>query len=428
MARILSYKARVSMSLITSGEIETKIPPAYINSIATDIKYKITDPKTGKKFIMPIVYAILNVDEPLYNKIISNVTDGMINLRITNYDADNELSINNTIIDDQFIYFIPSKYNYAKSIEDPNINDEDYEEHITLGLIKSTMIYQNKQSFNLSYVSEDEEVEINGIKLELEEGEILDTKRLLELILENLNGEIYMDEIEINKEYNEGLLIPPQGTVAEALDYIFNMNPFYSTDYLFFMDFKKTYLINTSGTARDVAKNTILISIEEVNEKSAYYTGFSKDLDNGTYIVYVNESDANIAVNTTTDKKYNQTVANYTDQVTKLDSNITVLKKDTTNKQEFIKANEMCAEIRKQVLDNTSVIINISKMNMDSTLITPDKCFVVNYPKYSSYNGIYLLMYKKEILVRTDDTFNTTTIIGLERIADSSHNVNMLTS
>lgn len=429
MARILSYKAKVSMSLVTIDQKEYPIPPAYIDTIATDIKYKVTNIKTGKKFIMPIVYAILNVDEPLYNIFIDNVTDGVINLRIENYDAENELSLNNTVIDDQFIYFIPSKYNYSKDIKDPNINPEDYEEHIVLGMLKATMIYANKQSFNLSYVAGSEELDINGIAVSFDEEEILDTEHLLEIMLENITGqELYMDELEVNKEYTDGLLIPPQGTVAEAIDYIFNLNPFYETDYLFFMDFKKTYLINTSGSAREVSKNTIMVNIEEINSRSALYTGFSKDLDNGAYIIYVNESDANVFINTTTDKVYNQTVSTYTDQVTTLDSNITVLKKETSNRQEFTKANEMCAEIRKQVLDNTAVTINISKMNMDSSLITPDKCYVVNYSKYSAYNGVYLLIYKKEIIKRDDNTFTTTTIFGLEKIADTKHAVNTVTA
>ena len=421
MSKILSYKANAEMSLITTSQKEYPIPMAYIDTIATDFKYKITNSKNGKKYIMPIIYVILNTDEPLYNTIIENVTDGVINLRLYNYDADNPMSLNNNIIDDQFIYFIPSKYNYSKSIEDPNINEEDYEEHITLGLLKSTMIYKNKQSFNLSYTSGEEEVEINGIKLALEEEEILDTEKLLELILHEVNNDFFMDELEFNKEYTQGLLIPPQGTISEALDYIFNLNPFYTTDYLFFMDFNKTYLINTSGSNRDVEKSTIIISVEDINAQSAYYTGFSKDLDNGSYIIYVNETDVNIKINTTTDKRYNQTVSTYTDQVTKLDSNISVLKKETSNKQEFTKANEMCAEIRKQIMDNTAVMINFSKMNMDSTLITPDKCYVVNYPKYSAYNGIYLLTYKKEVITRTGNDFNTTTMIGLERISDTSH-------
>lgn len=427
MARILSYKAKASMSLVTADQTEYPIPVAYINSIVTDIKYNFANVHTGKKYIMPVIYVILNVNDVMYNRIIDNVTDGVINLSVSNFDAENTLGLNNTIIDDQFIYFIPSKYNYSKNIDDPNIDEEAQEEHITLGLLKATMIYNNKKSFNLSYVAGSEEVEISGTKLELEEEEILDTEKLLEIILKNIGEDIYMDEIEFNKEYEEGLLIPPQGTVAEAIDYIFKLNPFYTTDYLFFMDFEKTYLINTSGMAREVNKSTIIMSIENIDEKSAYYTGFSKDLDNGTYIVYINESDANVSINTTTDKRYNQSVSTYTDQVTVLDSNISVLKKETSNKQEFTRANEMCAEIRKQYLDNTSVIINITKMNLDSTLITPEKCYVVQHAKYSSYNGIYLLLYKKEIIVRTDDTFNTTTTIGLMKIADSSHTVNLVT-
>ena len=391
MSTILSYKADCAATLVTVNGKEYPFNNAYIKSISTDYDYK--------NRIMPIVYMILDVDEVLYNTILDNATDGTITLRCVNYDFNSGTGFKKEIINDSFIYFVPTKYNYSMDLEDPNIDSSMYYEHIVLGLIKSTQIYVNKQSFN-------------GVFTET------DTEKMLAKFTNGLPN-LMMDELEIKTDYPE-LLLPPQETRSNAIDYLFNLNPFYKTSYIFFMDFKKTYLLNTSGQARNISKSTILFQVENVDEKSAYYTGFSKDLENGTYVIYINQANANVSLNTTTDKLYNQFVSTYTDEVTTVDSNIITYSKDTSNRQEFTKANEMSTEIRKQLLDNTAVVLNLSKMNMDSTLITPDKCFQVNYSKYSSYNGKYLLLYKKELFIRTGDNFDTTCIIGLQRIADQT--------
>ena len=391
MSSILSFKADCSASLVTVNGSEYPFNRAYIKSVVTDYRYK--------DRIMPIIYLILEPDDDLYNTIIDNATDGTITLRCVNFDNNSGTGFQKEIISDNFIYFVPSKFNYTKEIDDSARSQDKslYTEHIVLGLIKSTHIFLNKQSYNGVY-------------------EETDTEKLLAKFTEGLPN-LMQDEIEINTEY-ESFLLPPQSTRTGAIDYLFTRDPFFNTKYLFFMDFTKTYLLNTSGMARNVAKSTILFQIDDINEKSAYYTGFSKDLDNGTYIIYVNMSNVNVSINTTTEKSYNQTVSTYTDEVTVVDSDINKFNKSTQNMQQFTKANEMGTEIRKQLIDNTAVTINLSKMNMDSTLITPDKQYQVNYGKYSSYNGNYLLLYKREMLVQTGESYDTTCIIGLQRIAN----------
>lgn len=388
MATIQSFKAKCSMSLVTAAEEEYKISPLYIKNVSTEYLFE--------DCIMPVLYAVLDVDPKIYERLLDNVKDGNINVRIINFDANTGAGLEKEIVNDQFMYFVPAKYNYEKHIEGESELGPFDTSHIVIGMIKAEQIYINKKSFNGVYTN-------------------TSTSSLLERFTEDL-PELIMDELEFDNEY-DSFLLPPEETRAQAIDYLFQQDPFYSTSYNFFMDFDKTYLIDTSGKARETAKATILFQIQKVDSRSAYYTGISKDVDDGTYIIFVNQSDVNVSINTTTDKKYNQIVSTYTDEVTVTDSNITMYSKDTTNKQEFVRANEMAAEIRKTVMDNTSVIIQLVKMNMDSTLITPDKQYMINYDEYSSYNGNYLLMYKKEIINQAGEAYDTTTIIGLKRIA-----------
>lgn len=388
MASILSYKANCTMELIAVNGEEIEIPYLYITSVSTDYRFDVN--------IMPILYAILDVSPEIYKKIIDNSTDGIIHVRITNFDGNGSAKLEKEIINDQFIYFIPVKYNYEKELEGDLGELSMDTKHIVLGLIKSTMINDNKQAFNGVYVE-------------------TTTKKMLEEVFLKGLPEITMDELEIETEY-ESLLIPPQETRAKAINYLFELDPFYTSPYIYFMDFDKTYLLNSVNIAANAHKKTVLFQIEQIDETSAYYTGISVEGD--TAIVYVNQGNVNISINTTTDKIYNQIVSTNTNEVTTVDSNITMYKKDNTNRQRYEVANEMNTDIRKQVVDNTAVTLNISKMNMDSSLITPDKIFMVKYDAYASYNGRYILLYKKEIIVQRGEAYDTTTTIGIQRIAD----------
>ena len=389
-----TYKANCYMKLITDNDDEIPIFPAYIRSIALDYDYF--------NNIMPIIYAILEVNPLLYDQLLDNSIDGKIYLRVVNYDDNNgNIGIQKAIIDDQFTYFIPSKYNYAKKLNDDLISNDIQGGNtlkIVLGLMKSELILMNKMSFN-------------GVYIDTTSKEILEEKILIDI------PELYMDEIENNKEYKEFTILP-QETRAQAIDYLFNDSPFFNSKYIYFMDFNKTYLINSLGNIReDVLMGTIIIDIQDTNSTVNYYNGIIKDTEAEAYILYITESKINLNVNTTTEMASNQIIAYSTDEFNKTDLNINTSKKSTTNKQQFAMATQLGAEIRKQLMDNTSVHISIIKKNMDSSIITPHRCYQLKYPKYPDYNGRYLILHKKDIIARAGEAFDTTTIIDLQRIA-----------
>lgn len=397
MSAIRSYKGQVGMQLITVDNDEIPIFGAYIQSVGTDYNYE--------GCIMPVVYVTLNVSVEIYDKIVENSTDGKFFLRVSIFDNSNGgIGLQKEIINDQFIYFIPSKFNFAKKIDDGGINDDIVSGetmHIVIGLMKAELILANKKSFNGNYVE-------------------TDTEKLLEVILKDVPGISIddIDEIENLKEY-ESFTMVPQESVANAIYYLFEDSPFYNTNYNFFMDFKKTYLLNSKGDPREgVDIHTVLFKINSIGGGTENVTGVAKDSEGGVHIIYVQETDVNYNINTSTEKGANQIVGYDTDVVTKTDLNIVVSKESTTNKQAFTKANQLGVDIRKQVMDNTSVTLQIYKMNMDTSVITPDRCYQVNDQKYPDYNGKYLLLYKKDILAKVDQFYDVSTIIGLQRIAD----------
>ena len=397
MASIASYKGQVGMQLITAGSDEIPIFGAYIQSIGTDYNFS--------GCIMPVIYVTLNVNTELYDQIVENSTDGKFLLRVSIYNGESSgAGLQKEIINDQFIYFIPSKYNFAKKIDDGGIDQDIISGetmHIVVGLMKAELIMANKRSFNGNFLD-------------------TDTEQLLETVLKDIPG-ISMDEIdeiENKKEYASFMMIP-QESVANAINFLFEDSPFYNSNYNFFMDFKKSYLLNSMGNPRERnAIHTVLFKINSIGGGSENVTGVASDSENGVHIIYVQETDVNYNINTSTEKGVNQIVGYDTDVITKTDLNIVVSKESTSNKQAFMNANQLGVDIRKQVMDNTSVTLQIYKMNMDPSMITPDKCYMVNDDKYPDYNGKYLILYRKDILARAGEGFDVSTMIGLQRIAD----------
>ncbi len=354
---------------------------------------------------MPVIYVTLDVSTQLYDQIVENATDGKFLLKVYLYNGeDGGISLQKEIISDQFIYFIPAKYNFSKKVEDPEISEDinsGETKHIVVGLMKAELIMANKKSFNGNYLE-------------------TDTEELLEEIIKGVPG-ISMediDELENKKEYDSFIMIP-QESVANAINFLFEECPFYNTNYNFFMDFKKSYLVNSMGVPREkLAIHTILFNINSIGYGTETVTGVASDAEGGIHIIYATETDVNYNINTTTEKGINQMVGYFTDEVTKTDLNITVSKESTTNKQAFLQASQLGVDIRKQMLDNTSVTLQIYKMNMDPSMITPDKCYQVNDSKYPDYNGRYILLYRKDIYARAGEGFDVSTMIGLQRIAD----------
>ena len=97
--------------------------------------------------------------------------------------------------------------------------------------------------------------------------------------------------------------------------------------------------------------------------------------------------------------------------------NINNSKQSDMVKPIFIRADELDTHIIKSKIENTSVILNFSKANIDADIFTPDKSFIVNNREEDNdYNGKYIIMYKKEVIGKIDVEYATNTIIGLKYI------------
>lgn len=382
-----AYKCIISnMSLIVANK-ETIIPTEGITSIIIDTDYE--------NKVMPIIYVSLSVNLELYNKLVSNSTNGKIYLNIKKYDVKVNISVKEDKIKDQFVYFIPSNATYIKDLGNSEDNEYNSFITITIGLMDMKLLDYKKKIFNTVYRN-------------------IDTRTLIGIITSG--RQLIMSEVKENKHYEE-FLMPPITTRSEALKYLFDIYPFFDTMYTYFTDFDNTYLIDRTGKYVSEKMNTIFIDIKSIDSRSSYYEGITVDHSKNCYILFLNPNDKTITPNKTTEKVTNQIIGIYQDQVTKVDLNINNSKLSNMEKPIFVRADKEDTNIIKSNIEETSVILNFTKSNIDSDIFTPDKCYTVsNYEEDKEYNGKYIIIYKKEIITKTDTEYMTNTIIGLKYV------------
>ena len=71
----------------------------------------------------------------------------------------------------------------------------------------------------------------------------------------------------------------------------------------------------------------------------------------------------------------------------------------------------------KDNIENNTVILKIVKSTIDSSILTPNKEYIVqHHTSNSKYNGKYLLYTKQEILVKQSNTFTSSTVFELRKV------------
>ncbi len=390
MAKLSAYKTEVDMKLILNNK-ETIIPSESIVSIIVDHDFE------GKT--MPVIYAKLVVNTTLYNQLVLNAEEGKIYLNTRIYDAHVQNSIRKNNIKGQFIYFIPKSASYIKELQSDKVNLDNSYNSVTIGMMKVELLNYNKQSYNGIYRN-------------------TDSANMLNMLTQG--RPLSISPLSVNKKYNE-FFMPPKSSRSTAIDYLFSVDPFYESKYNYFTDFDRSYITNYSPTRKDKKSNemkTVVFDIRQITMTESYYEGMTKDLAKNCYLIYVNVADSNISVNNATDKNTNQIVGVDEDGVTITDLNLNKSKFSTT-KQIFTRTDSTQTNVAKSEIESTGVLLSLTKQNIDASILTPDKIYLVNnYNDYEKYNGKFVIMYKKEIIVKVDNSFTSTTVVGLRRLAD----------
>lgn len=398
-----AYKGSVSLQFLYQETANSSIQTIDIET--ERISYLMIEHMYENVHILPVIYICVNMASDVYTKVVDSTETSKFRVVVKKKNALSNTSIYKNVVDDVFTYICSSNSaNYADSL---NSGDGTSYKNITLGLVSSEMTNTLRQSYNGVY---------NNIT----------TEGLVQLAMEGIKN-VIKAPLRHNSTFSS-ILIPPIASRFKLLEYIKNKSPFYDSNYTFYMDFDRTYLIPKNGEAiSDGSKpNTANITIKNYTSSDAYRDGYS--LVNGAYVMNINATDTNMIINNSTSKVSNNIVGysdNYdTTQNFTIDNNNTA---DNTTKTNYVRTNN-ASEIRNE-LENNSVMIQLMKQNVDGDIFTPNMCFnVTNYEDYSKYDGKYYLSFKRDFYyINTNAEFTITTNVGLkmcgnEEVAQSTKN------
>lgn len=382
-----AYKTKIQISFIGSK---------YIEMNPNKIKYIIIEHMYESK-AMPVIYLSMSVEVDLYNIIVNEKDFAKIFLRIQKYNTYSGTSLSKDYIKNQFTYFVPSSTpEYSNNIVNSNPNVDSSYRTLTIGLMDMDIMNTLRKTFG----GFEKDIDLYSLIYKA----IEDTKIVLKT-------PIY------NTKYDE-LFVPTMTSRKQMLDFIFSKQPFYNTEFMYFIDFNTSYLLDKTGEAVDANDgllNDIIIDVRPVTVEEAYNEGMEEK--NGSYYLFLNPTNIKPHVDVYSEKVSNQLIAVGGDKTVTMDLNINRYKGSST-KQVFRRMGESGAVIYKNAIESTQICLELIKENIDSKFITPNKTFNIHYDGHSEYNGRYTLLYKKEIIQGGADNFTSVVTIGVRKVND----------
>lgn len=394
MASRQSLGAKISLAFNYNGK-RKKINPRKIIYLVIESDYE--------NSTTPIIYLSLSVNFDLYSLILEYKDSATFYLNIDKTNLNSKSSLYRNHIKGNFAY-IPSttnpNYEQDLSASGESSSDESYKK-LMIGLISIDLANNLRKSFNAVYRN-------------------IDTETLLGVATEGTN--CIIEQPDYNYEYDQ-ILIPPVSSRYQLIRYLFDLDAFYKTQFRFFMDFDRSYLISKSGKSisSDSTLDDVIIDIKSLKEKEAFVDGI--DIKNNAYYVYVNPANANVKLDESTEKVANHILV-YDDElgVTNLDLSINN-RSDSTTKQIFLRSHN--ADFEKFNIETTAVSITLSKQYIDGSYFVPNKNInIINYDDYSKYNGKYNIVSKKECYQASgSDYFQVSCLATFEMINGSKTDI-----
>lgn len=395
MASIHSYNFSVEMIFLL-GTKSYKIASTSVKSILLNYDYD--------KNNMPIIYVGVRLTTEVYNKMVLNSDKGTVSFRLFKSMDNGVNSSKSLYIEDNFLYVMSSDPNYYEIFEQylsgGSTNNADGYMEGYIGLVSIKNINDNKKLFN----------------------NILKNTDLISIIHKYTNHmRMCIEPFDNNAKISQ-FIIPPITSITNLIAYIDNYYYLYKTGYRFFRDFDTTYLLSTKGIAVKEKNNrfdTVILSIEDPLNEIGRLDSMVIDTDNHAYIIYTDASDTSIHVDRVTDKQHNSIIGVDTQGKTYKES-LSVPKYLNSTKKAILErtSNNNLTKISntKSLVESTSIVVTVTKTEIDSTILTPNKeYYIKNFNNNKKYNGRYILSYKKEIMYRKNNVFKNSVMFGLRK-------------
>lgn len=393
-----SYRYTISLNYVNSDNTEIRIDSDQLQFIMID--------KDFDNINMPVITINGSIEKNILDNMIENIDNNIVTLGIHKYDSINQKdNITSKYFNDRFIYIIPDDISKTSSIDYPKDDDgtrgNKLYRDITIYLIQQDAINNNRQS-------------INGIFKNA-------TMNSLILQISNYVGRVLLEPIKYDTKF-EQLVIPPHDSISRYIKFLNdNVSVFYDTPYRFFIDFDTTYIVSSSGNfikSRNQNIYTISINITDI---------IPTDLDEGSYIdtsnnkctLYVNTANVEYTKNNITNKLVNK--------VTVIDSIGNVKEEDIKNNKTSVTStineiinlsnkDENAINNIKYSIESNNVMITIVKNDLDASMFTINKEYIITDNSHKEYAGKYILSSNKQLFIKQDGFYTMTTVLTFKKI------------
>lgn len=396
MNLVTSFNYRLELSLLV-GKDTYKIPMRDVKSITINSDYD--------KNTMPLIYIGLSLPSTVYEAFINNTDKGIVSFRLFKFDKKAVSNIDKPYIDDKFTYVMTSNPNYNTALSKI---DQSHQETTTrlegyIALVSSTSINNNRRLFNGIIKNSD-----------------------LFSIVHHYTHEMTMciEPFENNPEIKQ-LIIPPCNSLSNLLQFLNNNYCFYKSGYRYFRDFGATYILSNKGEAvplKNTAYNSVIITINDPMSTQGNINGVEINEKSHAYMIHVNANSTSLEVDKLTDQAFNTIIGvdveGNTSQVV-----LDIPKYSESTEKVILERvygnNLNKIDNTKHRIESSTVIVNISKTEIDSSILTPNKEYSIrHYESNSKYDGKYVLAYKKEIMYQQSNGFVGSVIFGLRKVSE----------
>ena len=371
------------------------IDSTHIKSLAIERDYE--------KKNSPVTLLSITVDKNIADIIISRKDIAKIYLIVYKYVINTEFIIKEVYLEEEFIYFLTDTTNKTKEIDyngEENNVDKDYTRPLLIGLVKQSIIDTNKQNIM---------------------NEIFENARVIDMICKYSSNRKLLIEPP-NSEVVDKLVVTPITTYTEYIKFLDDkVNIYKDSYYRLFYDFDKTYLLSGKGVAtyaKGEKKYPIIVNIESNMELDSKMQGLI--VKDNKYILNVDESVISEGKDNSSNLVYNNIIGINSDGSTASTRIISDRVSSLLSKtfiQRYNTDNSNNNNSLKSTIENKEKTINIIKHNIDSSILSLNKEFIVKYEdKDKEYTGNYILINKKEIFSREEEHFCITIVITLAKV------------
>lgn len=389
------YKYYATLKFVLENEVYD-IDDISIKTIVIDNNYD--------ELNMPMIFITLGIYKSMANKMILNQQEGTFILDIKRCVANSDMpELFSDYINDKFIYFIAGEVDQGIDVDIEKSDVQEDDTIVTVGLLCLDHVNKNKKTMNGI---------VNG--------------NLSSLMYYATSHLPILIEPPKNNVTFENRILPPMNSVAKTLKYLNSLSVFYPTPYRFFIDFDRSYLISSSGKPIKASGDditSVMITMYHIDEQEAKIQGMITNNQQSLYEIIVNSADCELSDDNISEKSFNKITAN-TDSGQLSSTLSTANSSLLTSKTKTIRignGNTGLIDNMVSSLDTSAIQLLVQKVDIDGSIFTINKEYIIRAEhayNTEKYNGKYLLVRKRELYIRNDDTFTMNIMLLFKKIPE----------